>query len=99
MSDEACLCAIAEPVAGFVRRRRTFIASRDLSNTGVIEAFQFVFFGPPVVVRVRPQNQLSTDPLTFGTVLVVLAATALVAAWIPARRAAHVDPVKALRAE
>jgi hypothetical protein len=40
-----------------------------------------------------------TDPLTFVSTAVVLAATALVAAWIPARRAAHVDPVKALRAE
>jgi ABC-type antimicrobial peptide transport system permease subunit len=40
-----------------------------------------------------------TDPLTLGTALVGLAVTALVAAWIPARRAAHVDPVKALRAE
>ena len=40
-----------------------------------------------------------TDPLTFVTTAVALAATALVAAWIPARRAAHVDPVKALRAE
>lgn len=40
-----------------------------------------------------------TDPLTFVTTPLALAATALVAAWIPARRAAHVDPVKALRAE
>jgi putative ABC transport system permease protein len=40
-----------------------------------------------------------TDPLTLATALVALAATALAAAWIPARRAAHVDPVKALRAE
>ena len=40
-----------------------------------------------------------TDPLTFVTTVVALAATALFAAWIPARRAARVDPVKALRAE
>lgn len=40
-----------------------------------------------------------TDPLTFGGALAALAAAALLAAWIPARRAAHVDPVKALRAE
>jgi putative ABC transport system permease protein len=39
------------------------------------------------------------DPLTFGLAVVALAATALCAAWLPARRAAHVDPVKALRAE
>jgi putative ABC transport system permease protein len=40
-----------------------------------------------------------TDPLTFVITVVALAATTLMAAWIPARRAAHVDPVKALRAE
>lgn len=40
-----------------------------------------------------------TDPLTFAAAVLALGATALVAAWIPARRAAHVDPVKALRAE
>ena len=40
-----------------------------------------------------------TDAVTFATTAVALAATALVAAWIPARRAAHVDPVRALRAE
>jgi ABC-type antimicrobial peptide transport system permease subunit len=37
------------------------------------------------------------DPLTFGVVAVVLAAVALLGSWLPARRAAAVDPVVALR--
>jgi predicted lysophospholipase L1 biosynthesis ABC-type transport system permease subunit len=40
-----------------------------------------------------------TDPVTFASAAMALAATALVAAWIPARRAAHVHPVAALRAD
>jgi ABC-type antimicrobial peptide transport system permease subunit len=39
------------------------------------------------------------DPLTFATALAVVAGTTLVASWIPARRAARVDPVSALRCE
>lgn len=41
----------------------------------------------------------ATDPLTFAAIVVLIAAVAFVAAWLPARRAASVDPVTALRAE
>jgi predicted permease len=40
----------------------------------------------------------SADPLTYGAVAALLAATALAASWVPARRAAKVDPMIALRA-
>ena len=39
------------------------------------------------------------DPLTFTLVCILLAAAALLASWIPARRAAAVDTAIALRAQ
>jgi predicted permease len=39
------------------------------------------------------------DPASYAAAMLVLGAVALVAAWIPARRAARLDPTAALRAE
>jgi predicted permease len=51
------------------------------------------------VLRTMLYDLAPSDPATYAVVVMLLGGTAVAAAWIPARRAARVDPVEALRAD
>ena len=61
---------------------------------GVVGAFAGARWLGSLLYGVAPR-----DPLTFGAVALALGVVALVASWLPARRAMRVEPSEALRTE
>jgi putative ABC transport system permease protein len=64
------------------------------SLAGVVSALLLARFLARMLYGVRPD-----DPLTFGTVTLVLGTAALLAICVPARRAMRIEPMQALRQE
>jgi putative ABC transport system permease protein len=81
--------------------------ARDIFRLVVGHAVKLVGFGLLVGVIValsttRLMRSLlygvePTDPLTLGAICLVIGTVALIASWIPARRATRVDPLVAIR--
>jgi putative ABC transport system permease protein len=69
-----------------------------LVASGVIGGLVLYVLGTPVL-RGFLYSVTAADPVTLTGAAMALLATAIVASWLPARRAAGVDPAVALRAE
>jgi ABC-type antimicrobial peptide transport system permease subunit len=71
-----------------------------MSLTGIGIAAGLVIFALVArFLRAMLFGVATNDPLTLGGSALLLVTIALLASWVPARRAAGVDPADALRAE
>jgi ABC-type antimicrobial peptide transport system permease subunit len=82
------------------KRIARLVATRGLVLTASGVAAGFVLYAVAApFLRAFLFGVTVTDPLTLVGATLVLLGTATVASWLPARRAARVDPAHALRAE
>jgi len=70
-----------------------------LAFLGLAIGFVAAFFGLAPLVSSVLFQVTATDPPTYTFSPVILLAVALLACWLPARRATRVDPMIALRYE
>ena len=70
-----------------------------LAGIGLVIGFAAAFFGLAPLVASVLFHVTATDPPIYAISPLVLLAVALLAAWLPARRATRVDPMIALRYE
>lgn len=87
------LGARPQSIAGLIVSRGTMLASIGIGG-GLVLALAARSWVQP-----RLFETSATDPLVLVGVVVLLEAVALLAGWIPARRAVAVSPTEALRAE
>jgi len=80
-------------ILSLVLRRAAVLVAIGLSLGGIFAWFA-TRFAAGYIYGVQAH-----DTVTFAAVIVVLAASSFFAAWLPARRAAAVDPILALRSE
>jgi predicted permease len=80
-------------VIGLVMRQGLFITLLGVAS-GLVAAFVLT-----QVVLSLFYGASTTDPLTFGVIALLLTCVALLACYLPARRATKVDPLIALRHE
>jgi ABC-type antimicrobial peptide transport system permease subunit len=80
-------------ILSLILRRALLLVGIGLASGGVLAWFA-VRFTSGYIYGVEAH-----DMLTFTAVVAVLAAASFLAAWLPARRAAGVDPILALRSE
>jgi len=80
-------------ILNLVLRRALLLVGTGLTIGGILAWFA-VQFAKGYIYGVQAH-----DALTFTAVVIVLASSSFLAAWLPARRAAAVDPILALRSE
>jgi putative ABC transport system permease protein len=82
-----------EDVLAMVLRRASVLTAMGL-GTGLVLAFAIARLTANLFRGVSPN-----DPVVFTTITAVVALIALGSSWIPARRAAHIEPMAALHDE
>jgi putative ABC transport system permease protein len=100
---------MAQRAGEFAIRFALGARAKDITNIVLVSGVKLALigsvlgiFGALGVSRLlaasNPSMHLNSLPVLIGTTLLLIS-VALVACWLPARRAAHINPIEALRAE